>query len=118
MASKNLPYFCVKSFIITYQHENKTVQVHIANDITEYICKDMNFIKDMDNEDYNPSLFLNFIQFISNTNKDKLVKVHYKYKFYNHSYINEYMNILTVYNGQITDNLLNKNMLQQTQYSI
>jgi hypothetical protein len=117
MTSINLPYFLVKSFTISYKDKNNTVYVHVTSDIIEYICNDINFLQDIDSENYNPSSFLNFIQFISNTNKDKLVKVHYKYKFYNHLYLNEYTNVLTVYNGQITDKLLNKGMLQHNNFT-
>ena len=119
MTSTNLPYFLVKSFNISYKDKNNIVYVHITSDLIEYICNDMNFLPNIDSEHYNPPLLFNYLQYISHKNKDKLIKVHYKYQFFNHSYINEYMNVLTVYNGQITDKLINnKSLLQQTQVNI
>jgi hypothetical protein len=98
----SVPYFKVKWFIICCNGKYITVNDELKN----FILDDMNYLDTIDSQHYDPVLFFKYLKHISKKYPDTIVDVNYKYEYFNHSHINEYMNRLHVLNGVITNNLI------------
>jgi hypothetical protein len=95
------PYFKVKNFYIYCNHNEVTINPEEKNIILNKIY----YLDTILCTHYNPSEFFKYLENLSQMYPDDILYVIYKYEYFNHKYINEYMNKLSVKNSLITDNL-------------
>jgi len=95
------PYFKVKNFYIYCNHNEVTINPEEKNIILNKIY----YLDTILCTHYNPPEFFKYLENLSLMYPDDILYVIYKYEYFNHKYINEYMNKLSVKNSLITDNL-------------
>jgi hypothetical protein len=99
-----MAYFKLKSFSIY----DKTNQIHIEIDENDYNnLKSIKYeLNDYRDKHYDPPEFYNYITEFSKKNPNIKYRIGYVYEFFNHFMDNEYINVMNIFNGEITDNLI------------
>ena len=99
-----MAYFKLKNFSIWDSTNQKRIEVD-ENDYNN--LRSIKYeLDDYRDNHYDPPDFFNYLKNFSNKNPNNTYLISYTYEYFNHFMNNEYINGMTVLNGEITDGLI------------
>lgn len=98
-----MAYFKVKSFSIYDIDDHMDVMIDPL--LKDFICSEKYYLNSIYDIHYDPRNFFEFLKLFSSKNPNKKYHVYYKYEYFNHDHINEYMNKMSLINSEIYDRL-------------
>jgi len=99
-----MAYFKIKSFSIWDSTNQKRIEIK-END-NNYLKSIRYDLDDYRDDHYDPPEFINYVKNFSNNNPNNTYLISYSYEYFNHFMNNEYVNGMSVLNGEITDGLI------------
>jgi len=99
-----MAYFKLKSFTIWDSTNQKRIEVD-ENDYNN--LRSIKYeLDDYRDNHYDPPEFFNYVKNFSNMNPNVTYLISYTYEYFNHFMNNEYINGMSVLNGEINDGLI------------